>query len=294
MFIAYDSEGNRVYAEDADRNIQCVCPECGERLRFRSGPDKKAHFAHLQNSECHYGEDKNYMSPWHLRMQGYFPRDNREVRFEEPGERHIADVYLPGPNMVLEFQHSPINEEEFLSRTRFHISRGRRIVWLFDETPGKQKNGDLGRFRPDDLTIIYGAFSELYNLKTYKWLYNHRHFLSRIPADIWQTNALSICVFTGAEGDMFHRIIAQDMDFEYVVFSINDIVMSGRMDPEVFFKSEDYWMTQEPWKEKCDLLKALHDERLAQVERARKIEEARIRKKMDDFLFRGIKPKRRF
>ena len=61
-------------------------------------------------------------------MQEYFPREACEVRFvdDETGEIHIADAFLEGSNTVLEFQHSPISEQEFLSRTIFHLKNGRR------------------------------------------------------------------------------------------------------------------------------------------------------------------------
>ena len=294
MFIAYDADGNRVYAESADKSARCFCPECGELLRFRSGHERKAHFAHLPGSECHYGEDKNYKSPWHIRMQSYFPRDYREVRFvdEASGERHIADIYVPASNMVLEFQHSPISEEEFMSRTLFHIHHGRRIAWLFDETPSNPQAGNLGRFKPDDMRIICGAFEDLYRSRTYKWLRNPRHFLSRIPTDIWHTNALSICVYTGAEGDVFHRLIAQDFEFENVVFSLNDVTMNEKTDVEDFFRDENYWQERDPWKEACDLRKNLYNEFIARQEAIRLQQEDLQRQRLNQIIFQGRKPRR--
>ncbi len=268
MFVALDADNNRVYADTVGKGTSCFCPACNEPLRLRKGSKIRPHFAHLPNTECYYGIDKDYKSEWHIRMQDYFPRENQEVRFEDEntGERHIADVYLPAANMVLEFQHSPISEEEFMSRTLFHINHDRRIVWLFDESTPNPQKGNLGRFKPDDLRIINGAYESLYRSRTYKWLRNPRRFLSIVPAKVWLTNALSICVYTGVEGDVFHRIFEKRHDFENVVFSLNNIAMSESMDVEDFFRFESYWQEHDPWKEKCEILKIRYNTFLAQQE----------------------------
>lgn len=292
MFVALDSNDQRVYADSIDSGVECFCPACGEPLRLRSGKIRKPHFAHLPNTDCFYGLDKDYKSEWHVRMQEYFPRESREVRFkdEKTGEIHIADVFLPSKNTVLEFQHSPISEEEFMSRTAFHINSGRRIVWFFDESTSSTSSESVGRFRADDSRIVFGPYERLYSPRTYKWLRNPRKFLAHVPRSIWTSNGLSICVFTGTEGDVFHRIIAQDFDFEIVVFSLNSISISENLDPDVFFRDEAFWQSQEPWKEVCNTLKARYDAAIA----LQKAIEARANAIMQQSLVRGYsRPRRR-
>ncbi len=250
MFFAIDSNGNRIYAGDSVRHTDCYCPVCGEPVTHKVGKIKRPHFAHRADTNCYFGRDKDYKSEWHIRMQDYFPLETREIRFKdaETGEIHIADVFLSDLNTVLEFQRSTITEEEFYSRTMFHLKNGRRIAWLFDESTHNQKSEYFGRCKPDD--CAWEQFP--YNDKCYKWLRKPRAFLNqideRIAAFEKTYNFLSVCVYTGTEGDVFHRIFKKHIGFEYVTFSLHNIEMKEEMDVNQFFIPESYWQNQEPWK----------------------------------------------
>lgn len=246
MFFAVDANDNRIYAGDSVRHTDCYCPVCGEPVTHKIGKIKKPHFAHKMNTDCYLSHDKDHLSEWHIRMQEYFPLETREIRFKDAktGEIHIADVFLSDSNTVLEFQHSPITEEEFYSRTIFHLKNGRRIAWLFDESVQNQKSEYFGRFKPDD--CAWEQFP--YNDKCYKWLRKPRAFLEKI-ADFEKTfNVFSVCVYTGTEGDIFHRIVRELFGFEYVTFSLHNIEMKENIGIEEFFKPESYWQEQDPWK----------------------------------------------
>lgn len=239
MFVALDATGNRVYADTADKGTACFCPVCNEALKLRRGSKKKPHFAHLPDSDCYYGKDQDYKTEWHQRMQGYFPREACEVRFkdEETGEIHIADVYLQESNTVLEFQHSPIAEEEFMSRTKFHLKNGRRIVWLFDES-SQSENSTFGRFRYDE-DICWK------DIPFYQWMYKPRQFLDH-DLDLKQLHSVySVCVYTGTEGDVFHRIVGQHDHFKWVGFSENTIQMGPDINVEAFFTYDPYWVNED-------------------------------------------------
>ena len=239
MFVALDSQGNRLYADSGKRYTDCFCPECNEPVQHKIGKIRRPYFAHRVNSECSFGNDKDYKSEWHIRMQEYFPKECREVRFvnEQNGEVHIADVFLQESNTVLEFQHSPIKEEEFISRTAFHLNNRRRIVWLFDESTTSD-NPQYGRFSEDDCEWERWPYKD----KSFRWLRNPRRFLNKGP-DIGRFyKVYSVCVFTGTEGDVFHRIIGEHAGFQYVTFSLHDIEMNDTLDIEEFFKSELAWL----------------------------------------------------
>ena len=210
------------------------------------GTIRRAHFAHRQDTDCYFGRDKDNKSEWHIRMQDYFPKEAQEFIFvdEETGEKHIADVFIKESNTVLEFQHSPIEEKEFWVRTIFHLKHKRRIVWLFDESVQNQKSNYLGRFKPDDCAWEQWP----YDSRCFKWLRNPRAFLKRINDFNKLLGVLSICVYTGTEGDVLYRIIRENCEFEYVTFSLHNIEMKEKMDVEEFFKPESYWQEQEPWK----------------------------------------------
>lgn len=238
MFVALDVDGNRVYASSVEKSVQCFCPVCSEELRLRKGSKNKPHFAHKQDTDCLHGKNPDYKSEWHIRMQEYFPREACEVRFvdKETGEIHIADVFLEASNTILEFQHSPISEEEFLSRTVFHIRNGRRIVWLFDESSSSKKS-TFGRFKYDE--DCYWPDMQ------YKWLRNPRQFLANGPDLKKIYNFYSVCVFSGTEGDIFHRVIAQEEKFGWVRFSTETIQMGPELDVEQFFKYDSYWVEED-------------------------------------------------
>lgn len=256
MFIALDSSENRIYADEYKGETECFCPVCGEKLRFRSGDIRRPHFAHRGNTECLWGLDKDYKSEWHIRMQEYFPKEAREYRFKSPetGEIHIADVFIESKNTVIEFQKSPIQADEYLSRTFFHLKNGRRIVWVFDESTDNQ-SANRGRFKPDDfLCMEYPHF----NLQ-YKWMYQPRRCLSSRPDLLKFGRLYSICVWIGAEdeGDVLHRIIAADKSFKYVCFSFHDILLSNQLNVEDFFKSEDEWLQDPQHKHIGDMLEKI-------------------------------------
>ncbi len=128
MFIAKDECGNRIEAKNASKEQKYYCPSCGGEVILRAGELNAPHFAHLAN-EC---IDKwNYdMSEWHIKMQSFFPVENREIVVEKNGKIHRADVLKD--NTVIEMQHSPISAEEFNDRNYFFARLGYRIIWIFD------------------------------------------------------------------------------------------------------------------------------------------------------------------
>ena len=239
MFVALDNLGNRVYADSAEKGSVCFCPVCNEELRLRKGGKNRPHFAHKQDTDCQYGKDQDYKSEWHIRMQEYFPREACEMRFvdDETGEIHIADVFLEASNTVLEFQHSPISEDEFKSRTIFHLKNGRRIVWLFDES-SKSQDSTFGRFRYDEDICCFG-------ITFYQWMRRPRQFLANGP-DLKQAyNLYSICVFTGTEGDVFHRIVGQHDKYHWVGFASEPIQMGQELNVEQFFSYDPFWIAED-------------------------------------------------
>ena len=137
MFTAIDELGNKVSIMNAEYGKTYYCPICHEKLTVKKkGKGKAPHFAHKPDSDC---TDWGDMSEWHLSWQEKFPEECREVVLEKNGERHRADVCIKDMNLVIEFQHSPISNEEFSKRNCFYISCGYQLVWVFDVT-GKIKD----------------------------------------------------------------------------------------------------------------------------------------------------------
>ena len=259
MFVAIDAQGNRVYAEEGEFN-QCVCPACGCAVIQRRGDTNRHHFAHdprKRNSvKCPYDYNADYknMSEWHIRMQEYFPKEERERIFtdKETGEKHIADVYIEEANTVLEFQFSSLKKKEFLDRTMFHLNEGRRLVWLFDESwknPDEEsynrKYNKNGKLVKENNWRAKGP----YKSKSFRWL-NRRKIVEEGPP-VYQPN-YSVCVYTGAEGDVFHRIIS--LDGSSIIVSIHDIAMSNELNVEELFALETVWQEQASWKSDFEVM----------------------------------------
>ena len=254
MFVAYDVNNNRIYADAPERYKECYCPACKELVTHKRG-HCLTYFSHKPGTDCRVSRDKDYKSEWHLRMQAYFPRENLEVSFKDEitGEKHIADVFLPESNTVLEFQHSPIDQDEFVSRTEFHLDHGRRIVWLFDKSSESKDVNRYGKFKYDDC-----SFEQFpYENRSYLWPRNPRKILNNGPNIVQWVDRYSICVYTGTEGDIFHRIVKEKHDFGEVTLSIHDIVMDQDMNTEDFFIPDSYWITQEPWRTKVDEIRRM-------------------------------------
>ena len=152
MFFALDQNRNRVNAEDGVFT-NCICPACECPVIQRKGEINRHHFAHdpkaRKDALCPYDLNKDYinMSEWHIRMQEYFPKEQREKIFTDrkTGEKHIADVYIEEKNTVLEFQYSSISQNEFLKRTNFYLTEGYRVAWLFYED-WKNKDGASSQY----------------------------------------------------------------------------------------------------------------------------------------------------
>ena len=141
MFIAIDTEGNRIDADTATKGNLYYCPTCHSVLRLRQGEQRRWHFAH--ETECadkwHYD-----MSAWHRQWQERFPVETREVIVKAENVIHRADILANG--IVTEFQHSPMTEDEFRTRSRFYMSQGYNVIWLFDEI----EHYKAGRFENTD------------------------------------------------------------------------------------------------------------------------------------------------
>ncbi len=265
MFFALDENNNRVYAEDGEFK-HCTCPACGSPVIQRRGDTNRHHFAHDPrkriNVKCPYDYNADYknMSEWHIRMQEYFPKEEREFVFtnKETGEKHIADVFIKEANTVLEFQYSSLKKKEFLDRTLFHINEGRRIAWLFDESwkdvdeeSYNKKYYKNGKLAEENNWRAEGPYKN----KCFRWLYR-RKFVEEGPP-VYQTN-YSVCLYTGAEEDVFHRIIS--LNNNSVIVSLHDIEMSNELNIDELFYSEDYWKEQEPWKSEFERIKEANNE----------------------------------
>lgn len=145
MFYAVNKNGIKVDAYDANKGEEYICPVCNGAVVLKQGTINIPHFAHEANScDDHWNYD---MSEWHKRMQGYFPKESREVVVNYKGEKHRADVLIN--DIVLEFQYSSITAAEFQERNEFFKKAGYRLAWVFNLGEIVGENLNISRDRDD-------------------------------------------------------------------------------------------------------------------------------------------------
>lgn len=240
MFVAKDKDGNRLYADAEIRFKECYCPVCEELLIHKKGSVNIPHFAHKPNSDCFHRNDTDNKSAWHRRMQAIFPKESIEYLFkdEKTGEKHIADVYLEESGTIIDFQHSPISPEEFKRRTDFHLSEGRRVIWVFDEE--NEASGPIGRLKRNKCYIrVDGKYVFDYILPK-----SRRSVLLNGPEICIQHNNTnySVFVYCGDGENTIHRIIDQKEGYKSVMFSAHSFELQEKMDVDKIFWPEEDWL----------------------------------------------------
>jgi len=112
---------------EAQSGLKGICPACGQPVIAKCGTIRIHHWAHLKEKMCDPWWDKE--TEWHRSWKNCYPEDWQEVikRDEKTGEPHIADI-CTSHNLVIEFQHSPINSTERISRESFY----KTMVWVVD------------------------------------------------------------------------------------------------------------------------------------------------------------------
>lgn len=113
------------------KDAKGFCPCCWEELVPKMGEKNIHHWSHV-NLDCDIwreGETK-----WHLDWKLRFGIENCEKTFGN----HRADIVAGGT--VIEVQHSPISTNDFIDRSKFYISKGKKIVWVIDYIEKQKRN----------------------------------------------------------------------------------------------------------------------------------------------------------
>lgn len=109
-----------------------LCPMCNADLLARCGNIKVHHWAHKNKIECDNWWETETL--WHRDWKNLFPVDWQEIIHSDiNGEKHIADVKTP-LGLVLEFQHSFLNQDERSARESFY----NQMIWIVDGTRRKR------------------------------------------------------------------------------------------------------------------------------------------------------------
>lgn len=142
MFFANNVHGERIHIDSAEPKGKYYCPACGALMIQKRGNINAHHFSHEHCDNC----DPWYtgkLSAWHTRMQSCFGKAAQEVVIwnDQHTEYHIADVALQigKTNYVIEFQHSAISQNEFITRSSFYMQCGYKLIWVFDFCENKNQ-----------------------------------------------------------------------------------------------------------------------------------------------------------
>ncbi|SKA58710.1 Competence protein CoiA-like family protein [Succinivibrio dextrinosolvens DSM 3072] len=117
-------EGHRI---EPKKGLRAVCPYCENEVISKCGSVKMHHWAHKNDLNCDIWKENELQ--WHRNWKNQFPAEWQERIFTDTqtGEKHIADVCTDN-NFIIEFQHSPISEEEKVSRETFY----KEMCWIVD------------------------------------------------------------------------------------------------------------------------------------------------------------------
>ncbi|SEL62943.1 Competence protein CoiA-like family protein [Chitinophaga rupis] len=121
--------GERIRPEPG---LFAVCPFCEAALVPKCGGVRIHHWAHRNDKMCDRWWEPE--TEWHRSWKNVFPAEWQEIILPDKGtgEKHIADV-CTSHDLVIEFQHSPINPQERITREKFY----KNMVWVVDGSRNK-------------------------------------------------------------------------------------------------------------------------------------------------------------
>lgn len=150
---------------EAQPQLQGSCCCCSKPVIAKCGTRKIWHWAHKSKKDCdHWWEPE---TAWHRWWKDHYPSHWQEITLpdERTGEKHIADIRTDH-NLVIEFQHSHIDQQERTSREKFY----KNMVWVVDGTRLKRDyprfwkewegGGISDVYRTDSLGIFEVGFPE--------------------------------------------------------------------------------------------------------------------------------------
>lgn len=119
---------------EAKKGLKGFCPICQQPVIAKCGKYKINHWAHKSLDTCDKWWENE--TEWHRQWKDIFPIEWQEIIAidDKTGEKHIADIKT-NYNMVVEFQHSNISEEERISREKYY---NKSMFWIVDGTRRKR------------------------------------------------------------------------------------------------------------------------------------------------------------
>ena len=134
QIYARDNLKQLFHARNALKQTDYFCVECHQSVRLRGGPQRQAHFYHLDPTPFCRQHQKGMI---HLQLQSYFfnrlPTGDCQLEHHFPEINRIADVAWFSEKIVFEIQYSAISSKEVLERNRDYKSCGWQVVWILHD-----------------------------------------------------------------------------------------------------------------------------------------------------------------
>ena len=123
-----------VLAARARRQIDYLCPECGDLVRVRGGLHRQPHFFHVKPRIACRQQGKSLS---HLHVQLYLinllPKGDTALEKPFPEIGRIADVVWESERLVFEIQCSTISLQEAKNRCNDYQSQDYTCIWILHE-----------------------------------------------------------------------------------------------------------------------------------------------------------------
>lgn len=126
MMFANTTDGRRAPIATGERGR---CPACNQTVIAKCGPIYVNHWAHEADDCDGWAEPE---TAWHRSWKQRFPAERQEVILPP----HRADV-ISAKGWVLEFQNSPLDQEQIRERERFY---GAQLLWIVNGAGWAEKN----------------------------------------------------------------------------------------------------------------------------------------------------------
>jgi competence CoiA-like predicted nuclease len=153
------------------------CPICNEKMIYKNGEIKIAHFAHEKGSDCVYtyyenetkyhAYGKTILYKWAKQLQNIL---NIKLEAWIPETRQRPDLYIQtedGSKIVIEYQCQPITVKEYKERHELYKLAGIKDVWILGTENYDIDNSDneieVGEFYSD----VYAG--DIRNFRNYKY-----------------------------------------------------------------------------------------------------------------------------
>jgi hypothetical protein len=171
---------------EAVKGVIGLCPSCNSELIAKCGNKMLHHWSHKRVSNCDpWWENEG---EWHRNWKNHYPIDWQERLFIDAitNEKHIADV-ITSNQLVIEFQNSPISQEERNSREKFY----KNMVWVVN---GSNRKRDYKRFLKASKDFLPGESRSVYFVRDTEDFFPMEWLNSTVPVvlDFNENNKLSI------------------------------------------------------------------------------------------------------